>query len=118
MNYNEVQMVVPVNPGEFQEMIPPAIPRLRDDECGVTIRLELLYLARRTVAPGLLYTALAPLETKDSIMSCLPDRAPQRSGRAKRVATAAAAGVKAFTRASQAYERQQDGLNAIGGTHA
>ena len=94
------------------------ILRLRDDAYGVTIRAELADRARRNVAPGALYTALERLETKGLITSRMSDPTPQRGGRAKRLVTVTAAGMKALTRSVQAYERLLDGLNLARGAHA
>jgi DNA-binding PadR family transcriptional regulator len=110
-------MAAPVNLGEFEQLILLAILRLRDDAYGVTIRAELADRARRTVAPGALYTALDRLESKGLIASRMSDPTPQRGGRAKRNVTVTAAGMKALTRSVQAYERLLDGLN-LRGAHA
>jgi PadR family transcriptional regulator PadR len=118
LNYNAVQMTTLVNLGEFEQLILLAILRLRDNAYGVTIRAELADRARRTVAPGALYTALERLETKGLITSRMSDPTPQRGGRAKRHVTVTAAGVEALTRAVQAYERLLDGLNLVRGAHA
>jgi PadR family transcriptional regulator len=111
-------MAVPINLGEFEQLILLAILRLRDDAYGVTIRAELANRAGRTVAPGAMYTALDRLETKGLIASRMSDPTPQRGGRAKRHVTVTAAGMKALTRSVQAYERLLDGLNLLRGAHA
>ena len=111
-------MATPGNLGEFEQLILLAILRLRDDAYGVTIRAELADRAGRTVAPGALYTALERLETKGLIASRMSDPTPQRGGRAKRHVRVTAAGVKALTRAVQAYDRLLDGLNLVRGAHA
>ena len=111
-------MAVPVNHGEFEQLILLAILRLRDNAYGVTIRAELAERAGRTVAPGALYTALERLETKGLITSRMSDPTPQRGGRAKRHVTVTAAGREALTRALQAFERLLDGLNLVRGIHA
>ena len=111
-------MAVPINLGEFEQLILLAILRLRDDAYGVTIRAELANRAGRTVAPGAMYTALDRLETKGLIASRMSDPTPQRGGRAKRHVTVTAAGMKALTRSVQAYERLLDGLNLLRGVHA
>lgn len=108
----------PVNLGEFEQLILLAILRRRDDAYGVTIRAELADRAGRTVAPGALYTALERLETKGLIISRMSEPTPQRGGRAKRLVTVTAAGVKALTRSVRAYERLLDGLNLVRGAHA
>lgn len=108
----------PVNLGEFEQLILLAILRRRDDAYGVTIRAELADRAGRTVAPGALYTALERLETKGLIISRMSEPTPQRGGRAKRLVTVTAAGMKALTRSVRAYERLLDGLNLVRGAHA
>ena len=111
-------MRLPVNLGEFEQLILLAILRLRDDAYGVTIRAELAARAGRTVAPGALYTTLERLETKGLITSRMGDPTPQRGGRATRHVTVTAAGMEALTRAVQAYARLLDGLNLARGAHA
>ena len=111
-------MRVPVNLGEFEQLILLAILRLGDNAYGVTIRAELADRAGRTVAPGALYTAFERLEIKGLIRSRMSDPTPQRGGRAKRCVTVTAAGVEALTRALQAYERLLDGLNLVRRAHA
>jgi len=111
-------MPPPVNLGELEQLILLAILRLHDDAYGVTIRAELADRAGRDVAPGALYTALDRLEGKGLIASRMSDPTPQRGGRAKRHVTVTAAGMKALTRAVQAYERLLDGLNLVRGAHA
>src|SRR4029453_8487525 len=106
-------MAALVNLGEFEQLILLAILRLGDDAYGVTIRAELADRARRTVAPGAMYTALERLETKGLMVSRMSEPTPQRGGRAKRYVTVTAAGVAALTRAVHAYERLLDGLNLV-----
>jgi PadR family transcriptional regulator, regulatory protein PadR len=107
-----------LNLGEFEQMILLAILRLRDDAYGVTIRRELADRAGRDVVPGALYTTLERLEAKGLIASRMSDPTPQRGGRAKRLVAVTATGRQALTRAMQAYERLQEGLDLVRATHA
>jgi PadR family transcriptional regulator, regulatory protein PadR len=107
-----------VNLGEFEQLILLAILRLGDQAYGVSIRSELADRARRTIAPGALYTALERLEAKGLIRSRMGDPTPQRGGRAKRYVTVTAAGMQALTRALRAYERLLDGLDVVRGVRA
>jgi PadR family transcriptional regulator PadR len=107
-----------VNLGEFEQLILLAILRLGGNAYGVTIRAELADRAGRTIAPGAMYTALERLETKGLLRSQMGDPTPQRGGRAKRYVTVTPAGVRALTRAVQAYERLLDGLDFVRGAHA
>ena len=107
-----------VNLGEFEQLVLLAILRLGDQAYGVTIRSELADRAGRTISPGALYTALERLEAKGIITSRMGDPTPQRGGRAKRYVTVTAAGMRALTRALQAYERLLDGLDVLGGARA
>jgi PadR family transcriptional regulator, regulatory protein PadR len=111
-------MAPPVNLGEFEQLILLAILRLGDQAYGVSIRAELADRARRTVAPGALYTALERLEAKGLIASRMGDPTPQRGGRAKRYVAVTAAGRRAVARAQQAYQRLLDGLDVLRGAHA
>jgi PadR family transcriptional regulator PadR len=107
-----------LNLGELEQLILLAVLRLRDEAYGVTIRAELASRAGREVAPGALYTALDRLESKGLVASHMSDPTPQRGGRAKRHVTVTAAGMKALTRAVQAYERLLDGLDHLRGANA
>lgn len=107
-----------VNLGELEQLILLAILRLGDDAYGVAIRAELDDRAGRAVTPGALYTALERLEAKGLITSRMGDPTPQRGGRAKRYVKVTAAGLRALTRAMQAYERLLDGLDRMRGAHA
>jgi len=111
-------MAAPLNLGEFEQLILLAILRLEANAYGVTIRAELADRAGRDVAPGAMYTALERLETKGLLTSRMSDPTPQRGGRAKRRVTVTAAGMKALTRAVQAYDRLLDGLDLARGTNA
>ena len=111
-------MALPINPGEFEQLILLAILRLGDRAYGVTIRTEISERAGRTVAPGALYTALDRLEDKGLVKSRVGEPTPQRGGRAKRFFTVTASGAKALARAQQAFQRLLEGLDVLGGSHA
>ena len=106
-----------LNLGEFEQLILLAILRLGDGAYGVTIRAELSDRARRTIAPGALYTALGRLEAKGLITSRMGEPTPQRGGRAKRYVTVTTAGRQALSRALRAVERLLDGLELSRGAH-
>lgn len=111
-------MKAPINLGELEQVILLAILRLRDDAYGVTLRAELAERTGRNVAPGAMYTALERLESKGLISSRMSDPTPQRGGRAKRYVRVTASGMKALTRAVEAYERLLEGLELPRGEHA
>ena len=106
-----------LNLGEFEQLILLAILRLGDGAYGVTIRAELSDRAKRSIAPGALYTALVRLEAKGLITSRMGEPTPQRGGRAKRYVTVTTAGRRALSRALQAVERLLDGLELSRGAH-
>ncbi len=106
-----------VNLGDFEQLVLLAILRLGDEAYGVTVRAELADRAGRTIAPGALYTAFERLEAKGLITSRMGDPTPQRGGRAKRYVSVTAAGMRALTRAVQAYERLLDGLDLSRGAN-
>jgi len=111
-------MAPPINLGEFEQLVLLAILRLGDEAYGVTIRTEISQRARRTVAPGALYTALERLEDKGLVKSRIGDPTPQRGGRAKRFFTVTATGVKALARAQHAFQRLLEGLDVLRVSHA
>jgi PadR family transcriptional regulator PadR len=111
-------MATAVNLGEFEQLVLLAILRLDDHAYGVTIRAEISQHTERTIAPGALYTALDRLEDKGLVKSRIGEPTPQRGGRAKRYFTVTVSGIKAITRAQQAYQRLLKGLAVLGGSHA
>ncbi len=107
-----------INLGEFEQLILLAILRLGDQAYGVTIRSEISERARRTVAPGALYTTLDRLEDKGLVRSRVGEPTARRGGRAKRFFTVTASGAKSLARAQHAFQRLLEGLDVLGGSHA
>ena len=77
-------MALATNLGEFEQIVLLAILRLEDQAYGVSIRAEIAEHARRTVAPGALYTALERLEEKGLVRSRIGEPTPERGGRRRR----------------------------------
>jgi len=103
--------------GEFEQLILLAILRLGDAAYGVSIRQEIADHARRTVAPGALYTTLERLEAKSLITSTVGDPTPVRGGRSKRFYQVTKEGRTRLAAAQSAFQRMLQGLELIGGNH-
>jgi DNA-binding PadR family transcriptional regulator len=103
--------------GEFEQLILLAILRLGDSAYGVSIRQEIADHARRTVAPGALYTTLERLEAKSLITSTVGDPTPVRGGRSKRFYQVTKEGSTRLAAAQSAFQRMLQGLELIGGNH-
>jgi DNA-binding PadR family transcriptional regulator len=103
--------------GEFEQLILLAILRLGDAAYGVSIRQEIAVHARRTVAPGALYTTLERLEAKSLIASTMGEPTAIRGGRAKRFYQVTKKGRSRLLAAQSAFQRMLHGLELIGGNH-
>jgi DNA-binding PadR family transcriptional regulator len=101
--------------GEFEQLILLAILRLEDSAYGVSIRQEIVDHARRTVAPGALYTTLERLEAKSLIVSTVGEPTPVRGGRSKRFYHVTKEGRTRLATAQSAFQRMLQGLKLIGG---
>jgi DNA-binding PadR family transcriptional regulator len=100
--------------GEFEQLVLLAILRLGEHAYGVSIRTEIAKRTGREVAPGALYTTLDRLEEKCLLSSRLGEPTPERGGRSKRFYRVTAKGVKAVTRAQQAFRNLLEGLPLLG----
>ena len=112
--YNVGVMARTHNLGEFEQIVLLSILRLGETAYGVSVRAEITEHTGRSVAPGALYTTLDRLEDKGFVTSRVGDPTPERGGRAKRYYKVSAAGVKAVTRAQNAYQSLLEGLEIFG----
>ena len=80
--------------GSLDLMILLAIMRLEDAAYGVPISSEIEESSGRPVAMATVYTSLDRLEARGLVKSKLGDPTPERGGRAKRLFTITAAGVR------------------------
>lgn len=103
--------------GEFEQLVLLAILRLGPTAYGVSLRKELLACARRTVAPGALYTTLDRLEKKGLVISEEGDPTPERGGRAKRFYSVTEMGRGRLIEAQRVFQRMMSGLELLGEQH-
>jgi PadR family transcriptional regulator, regulatory protein PadR len=103
------------NLGSLESMLMLAVLRLGEDAYGVSIRHELLALAKKDVAIGAIYTAFERLERKGFVESWLGDPTSVRGGRAKRYYRLTPGGMKLLNETQRAMQRLMAGLNFAGG---
>lgn len=89
-------------PGTLELMILLAIMRLDDAAYGVPISREIEETVGHPVALASVYTTLNRLEARGLVTSALGDPTPERGGRAKRVFTITAKGVREVREARRA----------------
>lgn len=87
--------------GEFEYLLLTASARLGEEAYGAAIRREIEEATGRRCSIGALYTTLDRLETKGLVKTRMGEATPQRGGRAKRMVSVTAKGVRA---ASDFYE--------------
>ena len=80
--------------GSLELMIMLAIMRLEDAAYGVPISREIEESSGRAVAMATVYASLDRLEARGLVKSKLGDPTPERGGRAKRIFTITAAGIR------------------------
>src|SRR2546422_11765982 len=80
--------------GNLELMIMLAIMRLEDAAYGVPISREIEESAGRAVAMATIYASLDRLEARGVVKSKLGDPTPERGGRAQRLFTITAAGLR------------------------
>jgi PadR family transcriptional regulator PadR len=81
--------------GEFEYLVLTAAVRLGEDAYGAAIRREIEVATERRCSIGALYTTLDRLETKGFVKTWMGDSTPQRGGRAKRMVSVTAKGIRA-----------------------
>lgn len=101
------------NLGEFEQLILLALIRLGPDGYGVAVQREIQLRARRRIAFGTVYAALARLEVKGFAASRLGEPTAERGGRRKRYFTILPAGRRAVERTVQAMRRMTQGIDAV-----
>src|SRR2546428_14130228 len=101
---------MPVNLGEFEQLVLLALLRLGDAGYGVSVRRELERRAGRAVSLGTVYTTLLRLEAKGLVASRLGEPTPERGGRRKKHYLVTAAGRRALRRALPGLRPMTPGL--------
>src|SRR5689334_7351163 len=96
-------------------MILLAIMRLEDTAYGVPISREIEESAGRKVAMATVYASLDRLEARGLVKSRLGKHTPERGGRAKRLFTITAAGIREVRDARRALTQLWSGLPQLKG---
>ena len=104
----------PELPSEFEQQVLLAILRLDGDAYGASVARELEEQLDRQVSQGAVYTTLVRLEKKGLVDSRMSDPTPVRGGKAKRVFTLTAPGVRGLESTRRAMNRLWDGLRDPG----
>ncbi len=82
------------NLGELEQVVLLALLRLEGSTHGSALRAEILSRTGRSVTPGAVYPTLDRLEARGLLRSRLGDPTPERGGRARRIFTVTAAGLR------------------------
>jgi len=106
---------VPLNLGEFEQLVLLALLRLGKEGYGVTVREELLNEGGREVSLGTVYKTLLRLESKGLVAAQIGDPTPARGGRRKKHYSVTARGRTALTRSLAALRGLSRGLNPVWG---
>ena len=101
--------------GNLELMIMLAIMRLDDEAYGVPISREIEESTGRPVAMASVYTSLDRLEARGLVKSKLGDPTPERGGRAKRLFTITAAGIREVQEARRALTQLWNRLPQLKG---
>ena len=96
-------------------MILLAVMRLEDTAYGVPISREIEESVGRAVAIATVYASLNRLEARGLVKSKLGDPTPERGGRAKRLFTITAAGIREVQDARRALTQLWNGLPQLKG---
>jgi len=96
--------------GEFELLVMLAVLRLGTSAYGMTIRREIVEVARRTASLGAVYTTLERVEDKGFLSSALGESNEERGGRAKKYFKITASGAAAVKRSLKTTEAMKAGL--------
>jgi DNA-binding PadR family transcriptional regulator len=80
--------------GEFEYLLLTAAARLGEEAYGAAIRREIEEATGRRCSIGALYTTLDRLEAKGLVKTWMGEATPQRGGRAKRMVSLTAKGLR------------------------
>jgi len=101
--------------GNLELMILLAVMRLEDAAYGVPISRQIEETVGHTVAMATVYATLDRLEARGLVKSELGDPTPERGGRAKRLFTITAKGVREAQDARRALTQLWSGLQQLKG---
>jgi PadR family transcriptional regulator, regulatory protein PadR len=91
--------------GEFEYLLLAASLRLAEEAYGASIRREIEEATERPCSIGSLYTTLDRLESKGLVTTWMGEATAQRGGRARRMVSVTAKGVKAASAFHRAISR-------------
>jgi DNA-binding PadR family transcriptional regulator len=100
---------------DFELMILLAILRIEGETYVLPIAQEIERTGRRRVALAAVYAALDRLESRGLVSSALGDPTPERGGRAKRLFTVTARGLRAIRQTQQALVALWTGVAQLEG---
>lgn len=101
---------------DFELMVTLAILRVGDDAYGVPITREIERTARRPVTLAAVYLALDRLSSHGLVAWRLGDPTPERGGRAKKIFSVTATGLRAVRRTQRAFIALWSGIPELKGT--
>lgn len=96
--------------GAFEQLVLFSVLRLGDNAYGVTIRETLEERTGRTVSAGAIYTALARLEERGLVSSCIGEPTAGRAGRPPKYYRIEPGGGRALLAAYQDYHALSGGV--------
>jgi len=101
--------------GEFELLVMLSVLRLGTNAYGMTIRREIVEVAKRSASLGAVYTTLERLEDKGFLSSAVGERSDERGGRAKKYFRITASGAGAVKRSLKSTEAMKAGLGPAWG---
>lgn len=102
--------------GEFEQVVILAVLHAGEDAYGVSVWREIETRTGRAVSLPAVYKTLERLEGKTLVASRTGAPTPERGGRAKRIYTVTAAGVRVLRASLGALARMTAGLDEVLGT--
>jgi PadR family transcriptional regulator PadR len=101
---------------DFELMVILAVLRVRDDAYGVSIAREIEQTAGRSVTHAAVYLALDRLCRHGLVSARLGNPTAERGGRAKKLFSVTAAGLRAIRRTRRAFIALWKGVPELKGT--
>jgi DNA-binding PadR family transcriptional regulator len=95
---------------EFELLVMLAIAALAENAYGVSIATEINRRTGRDVAMGAVYATLGRLADKGYVTFSLSEPEPVRGGRARKLVTLTAAGLRALRLTTDSIARMLDGV--------
>jgi PadR family transcriptional regulator, regulatory protein PadR len=96
--------------GELEQIVLLAVVRLEGEGYGMTVRREIEERCGRRTSIGALYSTLERLEEKGLVRSRTGPPSAERGGRARRLFTVTAAGMRALERSRRLLDAMWEGI--------